>query len=124
MYFNTCILHVIKSAYNIFNFTTVPSRPNALRPSRLTSDSILLSWEQPESDVPQEINYIIESNKIGDSSWSTVKSNLTECSFVVGNLECDTVYKFRIIACSQAGMSEPSEECTVVIEAEGIICMH
>ena len=123
---NKCRIYCLQSACSdvrlriFLIFTIAPNRPIALRSSQLTSDSILLSWEQPESDMSQEINYTIESNKIGDSSWSIVDSKLMECSFVVNKLECDVVYKFRVIACSEAGLSEPSEECNVVIEAKGI----
>ncbi|RDD41019.1 Myosin light chain kinase, smooth muscle [Trichoplax sp. H2] len=95
-----------------------PSRPVDLRSAKLTTDSILLSWEQSESDSHQETKYIVESMKVGDSSWSTVDRELMECSYVVNRLECDMVYKFRVKAYSKVGSSEPSEECIIVIEAE------
>uniref|UniRef100_A0A8C6LDJ9 Titin n=1 Tax=Nothobranchius furzeri TaxID=105023 RepID=A0A8C6LDJ9_NOTFU len=72
----------------------------------VTSDSITLSWSQPEFDGGCSIsNYVIEKRDTNTQEWQMVASNVPRTSFKAGRLTHGSEYQFRIYAVNRYGKS-------------------
>ncbi|XP_029290714.1 titin-like [Cottoperca gobio] len=91
-------------------FTTpgVPSTPTA---SVVTGDSIVLSWERPETDGGSEIDgYILEKCDKEGVRWTKCnKRRLNDLRFRCTALADGHYYQFRVFAENAAGLGAPSE---------------
>ncbi|XP_071384479.1 titin-like [Centroberyx affinis] len=93
---------------------TTPSAPSTPQASAVTGDSIVLTWERPESDGGSEIDgYILEKRDKDGVRWTKCnKRRLNDLRFRCTGLTEGHCYEFRVSAENAAGAgatSEPSE---------------
>lgn len=95
-------------AQNPFTTPSAPSTPTA---SVVTDDSVLLSWERPESDGGSEIDgYILEKRDKEGVRWTKCnKRRLNDLRFRCTGLTKGHCYQFRALAENAAGVGTPSE---------------
>uniref|UniRef100_A0A668AQP5 Titin n=1 Tax=Myripristis murdjan TaxID=586833 RepID=A0A668AQP5_9TELE len=98
-------------AQNPFKTPSAPSTPHA---SAVTGDSIVLTWERPETDGGSEIDgYILERRDKDGVRWTKCnKRRLNDLRFRCTGLTEGHYYEFRVSAENAAGVgpfSEPSE---------------
>ncbi|XP_066263902.1 titin-like isoform X2 [Branchiostoma lanceolatum] len=86
-----------------------PSAPQGpARVQEVTSNSMLLLWETPESDGSSRItNYIVEKREPSTGVWRLVTAYATETRCRVTRLMHKSSYLFRIVAQNAVGLSEP-----------------
>lgn len=90
---------------------STPSAPSTPRPTTVTGDSIVLTWEKPETDGGSEIEgYIVEKRDKDGVRWSRCnKRRLNDLRFRCTALAEGHSYQFRVMAENAAGVGEPSE---------------
>lgn len=90
---------------------TPPSAPSIPTASAVTGDSIVLSWERPESDGGSEIDgYILEKRDKEGVRWTKCnKRRLNDLRFRCTGLTEGHYYQFRVSAENAAGTGTPSE---------------
>lgn len=83
-----------------------PGPPKGFKVDAVTSDSITMSWSQPEYDGGCSIsNYIVEKRDTNTQEWQMVASNVPRMSFKAGRLTHGAEYQFRIYAVNRYGKS-------------------
>uniref|UniRef100_A0A3B5MUU4 Titin n=1 Tax=Xiphophorus couchianus TaxID=32473 RepID=A0A3B5MUU4_9TELE len=95
-------------AQNPFKPPSAPSTPVA---SAVTGDSVVLTWERPESDGGSEIDgYILEKRDKDGVRWTKCnKRRLNDMRFRCTGLAEGHYYQFRVLAENAAGVGAPSE---------------
>ncbi|XP_037624285.1 titin-like [Sebastes umbrosus] len=95
-------------AQNPFTTPGAPSTPTA---SAVTGDSVVLSWERPETDGGSEIDgYILEKRDKEGVRWTKCnKRRLNDLRFRCTGLAEGHNYQFRVLAENAAGVGAPSE---------------
>ncbi|XP_041794558.1 titin-like [Chelmon rostratus] len=95
-------------AQNPFTTPSAPSTPTA---STVTGDSIVLTWERPETDGGSEIDgYILEKRDKEGVRWTKCnKRRLNDLRFRCTGLAEGHYYQFRVLAENAAGVGAPSE---------------
>lgn len=95
-------------AQNPFTTPSAPSTPTA---STVTGDSIVLTWERPETDGGSEIDgYILEKRDKEGVRWTKCnKRRLNDLRFRCTGLAEGHYYQFRVMAENAAGVGVPSE---------------
>lgn len=95
-------------AQNPYNAPSAPSMPVA---SAVAGDSIVLTWERPESDGGSEIDgYILEKRDKDGVRWTKCnKRRLNDLRFRCTGLTEGHFYQFRVCAENAAGLGTPSE---------------
>ncbi|KAM6937763.1 titin-like [Xenentodon cancila] len=95
-------------AQNPFTTPGPPSTPTA---GAVTDDSVLLTWERPESDGGSEIDgYILEKRDKDGVRWTKCnKRRLSDLRFRCTGLTKGHYYQFRVLAENAAGVGAPSE---------------
>ncbi|XP_023182076.1 titin-like isoform X1 [Xiphophorus maculatus] len=95
-------------AQNPFKPPSAPSTPVA---SAVTGDSVVLTWERPESDGGSEIDgYILEKRDKDGARWTKCnKRRLNDMRFRCTGLAEGHYYQFRVLAENAAGVGAPSE---------------
>ncbi|XP_012708745.3 titin [Fundulus heteroclitus] len=95
-------------AQNPFKPPGAPSAPTA---SAVTGDSVVLTWERPESDGGSEIDgYILEKRDKDGVRWTKCnKRRLNDLRFRCTRLAEGHYYQFRVLAENAAGVGAPSE---------------
>uniref|UniRef100_A0A8C9SSG4 Titin-like n=1 Tax=Scleropages formosus TaxID=113540 RepID=A0A8C9SSG4_SCLFO len=74
-----------------------PSSPLNFVIKDIKNDSVTLSWDSPAFDGGAKItNYIIEKRESTRKAYTTVTSNCTSNSFVIGQLQQGGIYYFRV----------------------------
>uniref|UniRef100_A0A3B3WRY7 Titin n=1 Tax=Poecilia mexicana TaxID=48701 RepID=A0A3B3WRY7_9TELE len=88
-----------------------PSAPSTPVPSAVTGDSVVLTWERPESDGGSEIDgYILEKRDKDGVRWTKCnKRRLNDMRFRCTGLAEGHYYQFRVLAENAAGVGAPSE---------------
>ncbi len=100
---------------NIVNATTdanVPGRPTNLGAIAVSRNEILLGWTAPEDDGGSPVEgYRIEVSLDEGATWRIVRDHTdnTNTAFRHGELEPNTLYRYRVAAINQAGTGDPSE---------------
>ncbi|XP_075714410.1 immunoglobulin superfamily DCC subclass member 4-like [Rhinoderma darwinii] len=93
----------------------LPGPPQALRPQAITSKTVTVAWERPESNWERVVGFSLHYAKTGGSNNEeyqfAVNNNTTD--FTVRYLEPGTSYTFYIVAYSQQGASRASESLVV-----------
>ncbi|XP_072004768.1 immunoglobulin superfamily DCC subclass member 4-like isoform X2 [Engystomops pustulosus] len=93
----------------------LPGPPQALKSQAVTSKTVTIAWERPESNWERVVGYSLHYAKTGGSNNEeyqfAVNNNTTE--FTVRYLEPGTSYTFYIVAYSQQGASRASESFVV-----------
>lgn len=87
-----------------------PSPPQNLRVTNVTSKSVTIEWETPDSNGGTEItSYIIEKLLTKSSQWSRVATLDNYClSYCIDNLKETTELNFRVVAENAIGISAPA----------------
>ncbi|XP_041650551.1 titin-like [Cheilinus undulatus] len=95
-------------AQNPFTTPSAPSTPTA---SAVTGDSVVLTWERPETDGGSEIDgYILEKRDKEGVRWTKCnKRRLNDLRFRCTGLTEGHYYQFRALAENAAGVGAPSE---------------
>ncbi|KAM3608923.1 uncharacterized protein V6R79_006842 [Siganus canaliculatus] len=95
-------------AQNPFTTPGAPSTPTA---STVTSDSVVLTWERPDTDGGSEIDgYIVEKRDKEGVRWTKCnKRRLNDSRFRCTGLADGHYYQFRVLAENAAGVGAPSE---------------
>ncbi|XP_026221094.1 titin-like [Anabas testudineus] len=95
-------------AQNPFTTPSAPSTPTA---SAVTGDSVVLTWERPESDGGSEIDgYIVEKRDREGVRWTRCnKRRLNDLRFRCTGLTEGHYYQFRVMAENAGGSGAPSE---------------
>lgn len=90
---------------------TTPSAPSTPIASTVTGDSVLLTWERPETDGGSEIDgYILEKCDKEGVRWTKCnKRRLNDLRFRCTGLAEGHYYQFRVLAENAAGVGTPSE---------------
>uniref|UniRef100_UPI0037E88806 titin-like n=1 Tax=Semicossyphus pulcher TaxID=241346 RepID=UPI0037E88806 len=95
-------------AQNPFTTPSAPSTPTA---SSVTGDSVVLTWERPESNGGSEIDgFILEKRDKEGVRWTKCnKRRLNDLRFRCTGLAEGHCYQFRVLAENAAGVGAPSE---------------
>uniref|UniRef100_A0A3Q3XBM3 Titin n=1 Tax=Mola mola TaxID=94237 RepID=A0A3Q3XBM3_MOLML len=90
--------------------------------SAVTGDSILLTWERPETDGGSEIDgYILEKRDKEGVRWTKCnKRRLNDLRFRCMGLTEGHYYQFRVMAENAAGLGSPSEPSEYIKICEAI----
>ncbi|XP_069558028.1 titin-like [Brachyistius frenatus] len=90
---------------------TTPSAPSAPTASAVTGDSVVLTWERPETDGGSEIDgFILEKRDKDGVRWTKCnKRRLNDLRFRCTGLTEGHYYQFRVLAENAAGVGAPSE---------------
>lgn len=101
---------------------TVPAAPSTPVASSVTGDSVVLSWERPETDGGSEIDgYILEKCDKEGVRWTKCnKRRLNDLRFRCTGLSESHYYQFRVMAENAAGAGPPSEPSEFVKVCEAI----
>lgn len=101
---------------------TAPSAPSTPISSAVTGDSVLLTWERPESDGGSEIDgYILEKRDKEGVRWTKCnKRRLNDLRFRCTGLTEGHYYQFRVLAENAAGVGAPSEPSEYIKVCEAI----
>lgn len=95
-----------------------PSPPQNLHVTNVTSKSVTIEWETPDSNGGTEItSYIIEKLLTKSSQWSRVATLDSYClSYCIDNLKETTELSFRVLAENAIGISAPAYTDSVVLK--------
>ncbi|XP_023117895.2 titin-like [Amphiprion ocellaris] len=95
-------------AQNPFTTPSAPSTPTA---SAVTGDSVVLTWERPETDGGSEIDgFILEKRDKEGVRWTKCnKRRVNDLRFRCTGLTEGHYYQFRVLAENAAGVGTPSE---------------
>uniref|UniRef100_A0AAR2LG40 Titin n=1 Tax=Pygocentrus nattereri TaxID=42514 RepID=A0AAR2LG40_PYGNA len=90
---------------------TPPSKPSTPEASDITKDSMVLSWNVPDSDGGTEIiGYHLEKRDKDGVRWTKCnRQKLTDLHFKVTGLSEGHFYEFRVSAENEAGVGELSD---------------
>ncbi|XP_074533310.1 titin-like [Halichoeres trimaculatus] len=90
---------------------TTPSAPSTPVASGVAGDSVVLTWERPETDGGSEIDgYILEKRDKEGVRWTKCnKRRLNDVRFRCTGLTEGHFYQFRVLAENAAGVGAPSE---------------
>lgn len=92
---------------------TVPTGPRSLKVASVTPKSIVVCWDEPESDGGSDVKeYIIVSKEIDAEKYKKVgKVDNTQLEFeITKNVSEDTEYNVRVYASNEIGISEEFAE--------------
>ena len=84
------------------NLFTVPSEPQSLRITAVTSSSVTLQWKPPKTSNGVIVHYSIQLNK---TNIADLGSNVM---YTIGELSPDTVYVLQLRAYTVVGAGPPS----------------
>lgn len=75
----------------------------------MTSDSLILSWTEPEKDGGSKIfDYVVEIKEISEKEWKRVGSTQGNQTYIqVKKLQKTMKYLFKICARNEVGLSLP-----------------
>uniref|UniRef100_A0A8D8G2B6 Titin n=2 Tax=Culex pipiens TaxID=7175 RepID=A0A8D8G2B6_CULPI len=97
---------------------TPPSAPRNLRIVNVTSKSVKLEWEQPETNGGSEVTgYVVEKRLTTAQQWTKIKTLDANClSYSVDNLKEKSELVFRVFAENAIGLSSPATSDTVTLK--------
>jgi hypothetical protein len=95
-----------------------PSPPQNLHVTNVTSKSVSIQWETPNSNGGTEItSYIIEKLLTKSSQWSRVATLDSYClSYCIDNLKETNELSFRVLAENAIGISAPAYTEPVILK--------
>jgi tellurite resistance-related uncharacterized protein len=95
-----------------------PSPPQNLHVTNVTSKSVTIEWETPDSNGGTEItSYIIEKHLTKSSKWSCVATLDSYClSYCIDNLKETNDLNFRVSAENAIGVSAPAYTESVTLK--------
>lgn len=101
-----------------------PSPPQNLRIVNITSKSVTIEWETPDSNGGTEITaYIIEKLLTKSSQWSRVATLDSYClSYCIDNLKETNELNFRVLAENIVGVSAPAYTEPVILKTHASTC--
>ncbi|XP_049297366.1 titin-like isoform X6 [Anopheles funestus] len=102
---------------------TPPSAPRNLRITNVTSKSVKLEWQQPETNGGSDVTgYIIEKRLTTAQQWTKIKTLESNClSYCVDNMKEKTELLFRIFAENAVGLSAPTVSESVVLKTHATV---
>uniref|UniRef100_H2YFC9 non-specific serine/threonine protein kinase n=1 Tax=Ciona savignyi TaxID=51511 RepID=H2YFC9_CIOSA len=96
----------------------VPAKPESLKVSNVTRDSVDLTWKEPSDNGGKPVlKYVLEKCTTSSDCWVKVSSSGT-CKYTVCNLSGKTGYLFRVRAENEYGQSKPSSPSDAVTTKE------
>jgi len=99
----------------VFGRPTPPTGP--VKVSGISSESCVLTWEEPTDDGGTDItNYIVEKRESGSTTWQVVNSSVKRTTIKVTHLTKYMEYTFRVCAENKFGVSKSIESQTIVAE--------
>ncbi|XP_050098043.1 titin-like isoform X1 [Anopheles aquasalis] len=102
---------------------TPPSAPRNLRIVNVTSKSVKLEWQQPETNGGSDVTgYIIEKRLTTATQWTKIKTLESNClSYCVDNMKEKTELVFRIFAENAVGLSAPTVSESIVLKSHATV---
>lgn len=102
---------------------TPPSAPRNLRIVNVTSKSIKLEWQQPETNGGSDVTgYVIEKRLTSSQQWTKIKTLDANClSYCVDNLKEKSELVFRVFAENVIGLSPPATSETVTLKSHATV---
>lgn len=102
----------------VFLCKAPPSPPQNLHVTHVTSKSVTIEWDTPDSNGGTEItSYIIEKHLTKSSKWSCVATLDSYClSYCIDNLKETTELNFRVSAENAIGVSAPAYTESVTLK--------
>ncbi|ETN62157.1 myosin light chain kinase [Anopheles darlingi] len=102
---------------------TPPSAPRNLRIVNVTSKSVKLEWQQPETNGGSDVTgYIIEKRLTTATQWTKIKTLESNClSYCVDNMKEKTELVFRIFAENAIGLSAPTVSESIVLKSHATV---
>lgn len=86
----------------------VPDEPDSPEASQTSDSEILLNWKQPKFDGNSPvICYKLEYKLADDTEWTKKADNIDHEFFLIGDLEPNKAYIFRLAARNSIGWSDP-----------------
>ena len=107
----------LRFTVNVFD---VPGPVGPINYKEIKSESVTLSWNEPEFDGCCELTgYLIEKCDLLQMTWSTVCSDCTRTFYRLDKLVEGKTYKFRVTAFNKygAGVSRETEESLKITNA-------
>lgn len=100
------------------SYLAPPSPPQNLNVTNVTSKSVTIQWESPESNGGTEItSYIIEKHLSKSSQWSRVATLDSYClSYCIDNLRETNELNFRVLAENAIGVSAPANTESIYLK--------
>ena len=90
-------------------FLDVPGEPDRFRPTKVTENTVSLSWEEPLDDGGSAITgYKLERRDASKRNWISV-GNFTDMEATVTGLTENVAYSFRVAAENEIGMGPYAE---------------
>uniref|UniRef100_A0A182QD91 Titin n=1 Tax=Anopheles farauti TaxID=69004 RepID=A0A182QD91_9DIPT len=102
---------------------TPPSAPRNLRITNVTSKSVKLEWQAPETNGGSDVTgYIIEKRLTTAQQWTKIKTLESNClSYCVDNMKEKSELVFRIFAENAVGLSSPTTSESVVLKSHATV---
>ncbi len=99
-----------KSAFVNVRVLDTPSSPQKFEVKDVKKDSVTLCWDPPLTDGGAKItNYVVEKRESTRKAYTTVKSNCTQTSFKVDELQEGGIFYFRVCAVNEYGFGVMAE---------------
>ena len=96
-----------------------PGPPDQLKVTKITIDSVTISWKPPKADGGSAVtNYILEQREASRRIWQTVETACMRNSYKFVRLLHGNEYNFRVLAESENGVGDPAEITTPILVSE------
>ncbi|XP_065138307.2 uncharacterized protein [Paramisgurnus dabryanus] len=100
----------------IINFKTSAARPGRPSVTKLSRDTLRLTWLKAEADEDCPVlQYVVEYREAGLEGWSSVLTQGPQCEFTLTEPH-STCYRVRVSAVYEDITSKPCEETSVPVD--------
>ncbi|NXA83681.1 MYOM3 protein, partial [Thryothorus ludovicianus] len=89
----------------------IPLPPTNVHATEVREDYVALAWDEPDPRGREPLNYYVEKQLVGSSSWQMVnlETPVTSPRFALFDLGKGRSFRFRVRSVNKFGISEPSE---------------
>ncbi|KAG6458522.1 hypothetical protein O3G_MSEX010918, partial [Manduca sexta] len=103
---NNCGVTDIDINLIVLDIPSAPGKPNVLETD---NNSANVCWDEPTNKGNSEILcYIVEYQEINTVEWISIE-NVIKSQTTIKNLKTNSLYRFRVFAVNEVGVSESSE---------------
>ena len=93
----------------------VPSPPLNLKPAKVTSESVILTWNVPEDNGGADIlNYVVEKREGKNKNWTQVNGTVIDFKYRVTKLTSGSEYQFRVAGENKFGIGCFAETNSII----------